>query len=195
MVIPPGYVAFSLPLRHNLLARQAFITGGVKKDTPENDASVLATLIQAQFFSAGSFLSRLDNTVTAGPLRTAVGQDGADPILGVAASTAVGGLVMVSFPPNVAVLVRKTTNLGGRLNRGRFYIPWFVDEAGTDEVGLIDTPNSTAIQSAMNTLRTNLSVANVPMVVLHSTSVATPGLVTALTADRLVATQRRRLGR
>ncbi len=195
MVIPPGYVAWSLPMRHDLVPRPSFITGGVKKETATNDPTVLADLIGAQFYAAGSLVTNLDNTVLLGPMRVSIGQDGGPPIVGEGVNTARGGTSRSTPPPNVAVLVKKRTALGGRTNRGRFYIPWYVNETSIDEAGQLDSGSKAEIQTAMNALRGNLAVAGVPMVVLHSTDPAVPAVVIALTLDPLVATQRRRLGR
>jgi hypothetical protein len=91
--------------------------------------------------------------------------------------------------------VRKSTNLGGRKNRGRWYIPWYCAESDLNELGVMGSGTVAAIQSAMNVLRGGLNASGVPLVVLHQTSLAVPGIVGSLTTDSLVATQRRRLGR
>ncbi len=195
MIIPPGYAAISMPFAHSGLARRAFITFGVKNNTGQTTPQSIANAVFTAAAATTSLLSRIDADVVMGPVIAAVGQDGGAPLSGEGANTQAGGLVGSSVPSNVAVLIKKTSATGGRIGRGRSFLPWAVDEATVDQVGIIAVSQVALIQTAVTNFLNNLSTGNVPMVILHSTALSLPPLVTALTPDRLVATQRRRLGR
>jgi hypothetical protein len=96
--------------------------------------------------------------------------------------------------PNLAYLVRKTTDQGGRAGRGRMYIPGLeetdVDAAGNLVGGIIATGN-TVIGDMINDFSTN----DVPLRLLHNNPALTPGVITGLALQLKCATQRRRLRR
>jgi len=112
----------------------------------------------------------------------------ASPTLGTGAACA---------PNNVATILRKSTALGGRRNRGRMFIPnpieGEVSSAGVYTGGAIISWNSAAgailpggsIHTAFGFLG--------DAVVLHDTGSQTPAVVTNLTCQSRVGTQRRRL--
>lgn len=101
-----------------------------------------------------------------------------------------------SETPNVTWLIKKSTALGGRAGRGRMYWPGVVEEeTGVD--GVIIPSDVTAFQTAADLFFDELAANDVPMVLLHGegSPISEPTLVTALTVDPRVATQRRRLRR
>jgi hypothetical protein len=106
-------------------------------------------------------------------------------------STQVGGQSDPMSPPNVAYLVKKTTNLGGRKNRGRLYLPG-VDELHVDAVGTIDATRRTAIQNAINTWVADCIASDMQPTILHH-SITAPTDVATFVVQPVVATQRRRL--
>lgn len=195
MIIPPGFIGCRLPIRHSTVTRPAMITFGVDNNSGLTDPVLLADAISNCFNGALEMAAVIDNGCTCGPLEVAIGQDGGDPILGVASFSFPGLRAASSVTPNVALLVRKRTALGGRKNRGRFFIPWSVREDQVDEGGIIAAADVTTAQNAVTTTLSTLQTANLPMVILHQADSAVPPLVTSLTVDALVATQRRRLGR
>jgi hypothetical protein len=141
----------------------------------------------------------MDSTVSLTATRVSLGTDGsADLVYVLSASVAGGGGSMVSAPPNCAVLVKKSTDLGGRRGRGRMYIPWCVLGVNISEAGVIAGASVTSIQNAVNAWRTALTTRAVPLVLLHrpgKSALAPPSPVTGLAVDNRVATQRRRVGR
>jgi hypothetical protein len=115
-----------------------------------------------------------------------------------------GTAATTMFPPNVAVLIKKRTALGGRRGRGRMYFPWFLGEGDADERGSISAAVQANLSAACENFRLAIAAASgavpgTPMVLLHSTAPLGPAVaptpVIALVVDPLVATQRRRLGR
>lgn len=195
MIIPPGFVAFRLPIRHSSVTRPAMITGGVDNNSGLTDPNALADAIQNVFTTTGGMQTIIDNACTIGPCEVAVGQDGGDPLIGFASATVAATRSQSSVTPNVSLLVKKRTALGGRKNRGRFFIPWAVREDQVDEGGIISSLDLTTAQNAMNAVLAQSATSNLPFVILHATDPSVPPTVTALVVDALVATQRRRLGR
>lgn len=198
MIIPPGFLSASYELQLAAFSRSAFITMGHENNTGVNDPVELAETLLDAMLTGVTFQDGLDSNVTMRSCTVRLGQDGGDPLVGVGTGSATGGLSSASPPANVAVLVHKRTAAGGRRNRGRLFIPWYVIETNVQEDGTIDSGTVSAINGYMNGWRTNLVTVQLPPVVLHSVgnSVApAPTPITALTVDNLVATQKRRLGR
>lgn len=110
-----------------------------------------------------------------------------------------GTLNRPPMPPNVAFLVRKRSNRGGKRGRGRFFMPpaWLA-EANIDHLGNIDA-NISTIQSYVDEIYDGLNDQGLEPVLLHAPSLVTPGPVpdptpiTALIVQPKVATQRKRL--
>ena len=95
-------------------------------------------------------------------------------------------------PPQVAVLVQKISGLAGRANRGRFYIP-SPREATIDDGGFLDAGTLGTYQSQADSFLNDLSVAAIPMRILHTDPALAPTVVSSLQVEAKVATQRRRL--
>lgn len=198
MIIPPGFAAVALEMRLAGFSRSAFITYGVENEAALTDPVAIAQAQLTALSSGGGFLTQLDNSVTMASATIRLGQDGGEPLVGVATGVLTGALTSNSPSANVALLVHKRTAVGGRRNRGRFFIPWYVSEGDVGEDGVIVGTGVTAKQNAMNSWRIALGAAAFPMVVLHSVGNTAPGVptpVSALQVDPLIATQRRRLGR
>lgn len=196
MPTPSGFGAISVQIVHSGMTRPAYLTFGV--DPASTDPQTVAGLISGGIAAAGSLASALDTECTVSEVRVSLGTDGGEDIVGGLSTAVAGGSGTTSVPPNCAVLVHKRTARGGRRGRGRLFIPWCVGEGSVDEAGIIASAAQTSIQNAMNTWLNNMTTNNVPMVLLHDPGITVPGapnLVTALSVDKLISTQRRRLGR
>src|SRR6185503_11782061 len=200
MATVPGFADVALQLVLSCLNRPAYITFGV--DPADTDPMLIAGAINTAASTAGSLMSIMDSNVTLRSVRVSLGTDGSEDVVGVLTGTTVGGVSKTTLPPNCAMLVHKLTGRGGRRGRGRMFIPWCVDEGVCDEAGIITPAAVTPIQSALTAFRVALNSGGNPMVILHEPSQpgvahpSTPGapnVVTALVADPLISTQRRRL--
>lgn len=198
LVIPVGFAQVTVPLRQANVVRAAVITYGIDIDAWTGSFSDLANWMTLDFdFAWGS---TLDSSVTIGPSTVTIGQDGTDNITVPGDVIATGNSDYTSPPPNVAVLVRKNTLLGGRRNRGRIYIPWAVNRLSIGETGIIDAAAVTDRQTDAGQWMTALDGTHggngpTPMVILHSsgqTTVPPPTDVSGLVVEARVATQRRR---
>jgi hypothetical protein len=122
--------------------------------------------------------------------------------------TVVGARNISSPPPQVCALIRKNTNVGGRKNRGRTYIPGVFSSGEMTDNGNLMSGVKANIQTAASALLANLSALSIDMVVVNKTLVVDPTThkpyVTAIThsvnvtsyvVEASCATQRRRLVR
>lgn len=111
-------------------------------------------------------------------------------------TTSVGGRAANALPQNCAVLIRKLAALGGRRNRGRFYVPG-VDDTDILSNGALDPTRRTAWQTAANNFYLGFDSAldvGLP-VVLHTEAPFDPTDVEQFFVDNTAATQRRRMRR
>lgn len=130
-----------------------------------------------------------------------VGQDGEDPLRQFVprVGAGVGTSTDDKLPQNCAMLVRKNTALGGRRNRGRFFIPGMLTEEGVNNVGIIGSSDRGAYQGGIDSFFAELTTSTpaLPMVILHNTGgvspIIDPTVVVSLTVDSTISTQRRRL--
>lgn len=124
---------------------------------------------------------------------TTIVNDGGIFYLGAAGGSVAGSHVGAAAAPNVALLFKKVTGIGGRKNQGRFFTPpLHFGEDQIDALGTIDGSNVTAVNSTYIQYHTAMETANLMPVVLHSDSTAPTGIA-SFTLQTTVATQRRRL--
>jgi hypothetical protein len=195
-VIPQGYAQISARLGSAGMTRNAYVTYAVS--TSIANADQVAQECYSAMTKAGSFVSKLDATCAFGPVYARLGTASGEALLGVADNTTVGGRSLSSPPPQVAVLAHKRSQRGGRRGRGRMFIPWWIDESSVDESGNILVSEVAVLNAALDVFTGDLTTRNVTMCLLHEPGKSVPGtpnLVTDFYVDRLVATQRRRLGR
>lgn len=103
-----------------------------------------------------------------------------------------GARVGAVMPPNTAVLVRATSGLVGRTNRGRIYLPGMLLDGDIIEGGQIEPDWVVELQEMMVNLGATLETLPASVVILHS-GVGTPTLATGVQVEGIAATQRRRL--
>lgn len=202
MATPAGFADCSYEIKHSLVSRSAFLTFGC--DPTATDPTSVATGLAAAFASPGSLFSIIDLNVTLVRTRVSLGTDGGEDLVGVASNQVACTKSIASTPPNVAALVHKTTARGGRRGRGRMYIPWSLAGGTLAESGALAAGDVTAINAGVTAWLTAVSSTVGPVVLLHRpsgpevsppTTPGPPNVVTNMSVDPLVGTQRRRIGR
>lgn len=187
MIIPLGYSQVTHFFGGTALPEGAAITYGIDHAPafePELVAAEVHDIFGTEVVPGISSNARLERTlVKFGPASTGASGEYAENIAGTGNSA--------TAPPNVAMLVRKKTLLGGRTGRGRFYLPG-VPEESVQPSGVIDSSTVSAFQLRMTNFLAALETYGAPMVLLHNAS-SDPTVVTNLVVDTKVATQRRRL--
>jgi hypothetical protein len=204
--IDAGLILITQPLRHALVGRDALVTCAAL-DTASSGAQDLADDWQANWNT--QVAPALDNNVTSLPPTIRLGDGSNVPLMAIGSGAAVAGTFSAAdLPPQVAVLVKKNTGLGGKKNRGRMYIPWQVPGSVVGEDGTILAANVTAIQVNFGGLLAGMAADDMPMHIANKHLVITPpeskphvdaihtgALVTSLHVENVIATQRRRLPR
>lgn len=124
------------------------------------------------------------------------GQDGQFDLRIDSTNTPQVGDAGTAVPQNTAFLFKKNTGLGGRRNRGRFYVPG-VPEGSVDEVGRLSSGALSAAAGIADDIYTTLiGLSTVDSLQLfHNSAPFDPTFLESLTVDNRVATQRRRLRR
>lgn len=189
-------------------ARSALITYSCNSTTdpdltPQNIVDLahnaLAGSLDDQLDSTSEFL-KTDVTVGNGTRQSGVAESSVGPVI--------GENVVSSPSAQVAVLVKLTTNLAGKRNRGRIYIPWFLDKSHILPDGVISDVTVAAIQVSVSAWAVNLANVGLPLCIANRHLVVTPPQVkphvdtitlgpgvTGIHVENVVATQRRRVGR
>ena len=199
--LPAGYAMSTLTFRGAAVPLGAAVVLGHQltgtSQTAAGVAGVVAGAWTAGLFSSGGPYppSLILDTVLVkfGPLATG-------PSAVAAVGTAAGSGGGEAYNPGTAILVSKFTALGGRRGRGRMYLPPLT-ESGITEGGKLLAAQVTNLQGYANSFLASLNTGNVPMVLLHrydpdaGESPVAPTLVTGLTVQATLATQRGRLRR
>jgi hypothetical protein len=196
MPTAPGFADITVGLRHAMMSRHAAVTFGVQPSA--TDPITVCNNVASAVLGATGLEAMMDNDVTITTIRASLGTDGSEDIVGETSHNTICDGVFAAPPANVAVLLHKRSTRGGRRGRGRMFIPWAMSEGDVDEVGNIATARVTALQTLATSFLNALTTYGVPMVILHNagkTVMGAPNTVTSLTVDRLIGTQRRRLGR
>lgn len=201
VIIPPGYLQARYILRLAGDPEDMITTLGhrTRPDTTPNEQAEnlfdIASAASCPFQAANMY----PNWSFIG-VDVYIGQDGGPEVIGSHRETITGSRAAADqLPNNCALLVQKRTELAGRRNRGRFFIPpAFLGEAGVNNNGVIATPTLAGYQTNFNAwmaaLLTIEGDAYEP-VILHSESPSTPTPVTSFVVQPVIATRRRRLRR
>lgn len=211
MTIPIGFAH----VRVNYQANTSYPFGaqwtfGVELNNPalltaEEVAESVHDIIQATSIEAAMTDTTNIQSVSVkfGPDETGESGEFVENILGTAA--------VQTVPPNVALLVRKLSGLGGRRGRGRMYVPG-LGESSVDTGGTIVGGTVSGWQTIFDAIFNGLESQDTPMVLLHDPpghwilnsngqprfvadvgeDAPAPTTVTSLVVESRVASQRRR---
>ena len=196
-----------LPLQRSDMSRAAELTfalnvAGVPSAAVAQDAV-------DDFYDAwqSAYAPSIDTQVTILPASIKLGDGSTTPFEAVSASAVVnGGDASLKMPPNVALLIRKNSGLGGRRNHGRTYVPFILQQAGVLENGNLGPGIVAGFDLVNAAFLSQLVTDGNPMVIAHKTfnvplpphfvtALHTGPLVTSYKTESLIGTQRRRLGR
>jgi hypothetical protein len=180
------------------------LLAGPTSGTPTPDQVATAIAVRADAAAAQLFTARLGvgwaytgTRVTYKLLATEYGAE-------INRSPIILGTIAAPSPPQVALVVRKTSGLVGRRFKGRFYVPGVLFDSTVDDAGLVTSTAVGLFQTAFTAFQTTLALAasateaSLALAVVHSppkSGAATPlpNRVQALSVQALTATQRRRI--
>jgi hypothetical protein len=199
LIIPPGYLHAVYQLTCTGDAEVMVTTCGHELDTASgaNNDDAPDDLMTA---FGDTIMTQVSADYTLIGVTCYIGNDGPVIVAESSGASVPGGTSQNAAPPNVAVLMRKRTDLAGRRGRGRFYVPGVLNDVYASN-GLLTTGEQTSWQSAANSFYADLttSVGNrfYPPVVLHRSEgegeEPPPTPVTVFTIEQRLATQRGRL--
>lgn len=193
--IPEGYGEVVVTYTQQGSTRPAQWTLGVKPGLTE-DLATYGTDLAARYQLSDGPLdpTEFDSRLTAVNLRFTYQSD-TGPVVYDTPLNILGSRTGDAQPPNVAVLIRRTTDRGGRRGRGRLYLPSaYINEVDVLEGGILAGARRTSLQDVANSIRTRAeTAAGTVAVLLHNDNVVPPDELTALTVQPMVATMRRRL--
>jgi hypothetical protein len=194
--IPAGFAQVAIVLRMPGDQDPWNVTWGISV-SPTADKDAVAAKMGAAW--ASSFLPFMSDDVDMINVKVAFGTGVEGESLLVESPTLdSGGSGGAYLPQNCALLVKKATSRGGRHGKGRFFVPAFLPEGQVDNVGNISDGVLANGVTASSALRTALAddagpADETPMFLLHNEDGGDPNEVTALSIDRVISTQRRRL--
>lgn len=200
VVIPPGYASAAIEMRADGDPGPWYITFGVDLSEAGGDYdAVLNTIAHAWENTFGENLT--NQAVTSAYILT-IGQDAADNLIVRRDVNVRSQSDTPKLPQNCALLVAKNTELGGRKNRGRFFLPGVLNEGAVNNIGVIDPGVVSAFQIQATQMKNDMLLGGTPdgvkcpMVILHNAGAGTtppPTPVVSLSVSSVIATQRRRL--
>lgn len=193
--VPVGYGQLTALI--SLAGDQEIMSTGIGLRFDDADA-VDQTLVNAYSTTFSVFLKgAMANVYSYEGLNLFIGTTLGDRSFDSSTGAGVGTAGVAPLPQNTSALVRKSSGFAGRKNRGRMFIPG-IREANVGDNGELSgaeiTRLQTLVDSFMSTMLAQASILD--LVILHSFGDATePTVITAMTVDGIVATQRRRLRR
>ncbi len=191
MIIPVYFAQCNLKFSGAAVPTGAEVTFGLGGTGASGFPTDIAQTVLTALLDS-TVLTNLDSNVLLEEIAIKKGPN-VDGAFGAISTNNSGSVTGTGQSPNTAFLITKNTSTGGRKGRGRFYWPGVASNQIT-ESGIINGSTHTAIQSDFSSFLGKLTAADVPMVLLH-TDLTAPNVVTSLTLQARVATQRRRLRR
>lgn len=189
MVIPEGYAQVNFRFGGNAVPNGAEVTLGVQIADPPKSAGVIATAATTHWVD--NILPNQTDDIELASVLVKLGPNDTGPFAEVFSGED-GGSASTTWTPQVALLVKKETALGGRKNRGRFYVPGY-PESAVESDGFVSPGTVTGYQANFDAFLADMIAAGFPPVVLHGDGVGgLPTAITALRVDGRVGTQRRR---
>jgi len=195
------------PLTRSDQSRAAEITFAVDVIAGASAANAQDAIDDFQANFVAQYTSSLDTAVSIGKPTIKLGDGTSVPYEAVASGAVTAGSdATTKMPPNVALLIKKTTGFGGRFNHGRTYFPFLlqdimVNENGTLAAGVQASQDAVAAAflAQLVTDGTPMVIAqkvfNTPLAPHYVTHINMGQPVTGYATEPLIATQRRRLGR
>lgn len=190
MRIPVGYAQCNMKYTGVAAPLGAEVTLGLKLPISDPDPEEIGEAVRLAWVE--NILPGQVNDITLSSILVKKGPNEDGPFAEVT-SGALGDSSSPGWTPQVSILVRKNTALGGRRNRGRMFIPGYPENVAAENGG-VDTGAQSAINAQFEQLRDDLVTVELLPVVLHGDQIlTTPTLITSFSVAPVVATQRRRL--
>ena len=191
MVIPSGFAQANFVYSGPAVPTGAEWTLGIDVTAFAGNPTALATSLLAAYGSTNLEALHVANAVLV-TVKVKFGPDDLGPSGEVLASLA-GTRAGSSTGPQIACLVQKVTDIGGKPGRGRLYFPALA-EGDVGEDGTLGVSYKTAATTNWNTFHAKLMTDDTPPMLLHGAGspVSAPTFIEEFVVSDQVATQRRR---
>lgn len=157
------------------------------------DADANAALVASNAWgNAGSLLTMMADTVSLVRVKTYLNPGTGVLEIGEWNGSLGGAQTGEAVPPQVAVLIQKQSGLAGRRNRGRMYVPG-AEQGVVGADGIINTAALGNWQSAATAFWQHCVDNDIDLAIFHESPPDTATVVTGLSVQAVVATQRRRV--
>ena len=191
MHIPNGYAQVNLTWTGQSLTYPAQVTFGVRV-LEEDDPAALAVAIKGAVEDLVPYYGLSTSRILT-MIRVKYGPNDTGPFHEL--PTNIPGLnTDPPSAPNLSILVKKQTPVGGHSGTGRFYLPG-IAEKEIDERGFISAAGVSDIQAKCTQFLASLEDQGTEMVILHAEEGKLPYKVVSLAVSNQSATQRRRMRR
>jgi hypothetical protein len=192
VIIPPGYA--NIQFRMSATNGSASGHKGLTAIGVAIEAADPVQLMEDAKDAYESFLSPYTGNLWEGDsIVLQVGTSG-DPVTYEAGAWEGGSAGGEQLPPNCALLIKKLSGEGGRAHRGRMFIPSPAED-GVGNDGNLSPTQFASFTGDVNDFLAAIQAADgvTDAVIFHTTDDESPTVITSLVAQRMIATQRRRL--
>lgn len=192
MIIPTGYAQANLLFTGLAAPRGAQIELGVALDVGMSNPLAIGAAIYDAW--EANLLPLQSTSITLSGCRVKVGPNASGPDGTYVESDAGGNTSSPAMPPQVALLAKKNTDLGGRAHKGRMFIPGAIENAA-DASGAVSDATIAAYNTALAAFLVAVAASPSPtgLVLLHTDPLVAPTPIVSITLTALVASQRRRV--
>lgn len=190
MIIPANYAQANFQMTGTACPTGAECTLGLDMTVNTGDPVTIAQFLYEQWVA--DICAIQSQEVTLANVHVKFGPEATGPAADFGGSST-GENTASGCQPQVAMLVQKLTNQGGRAGRGRLFMPGLV-EADVNQSGLIDSGVLATAIGAWEAFRAALDAIDIGPVVFHGAGspLTTPTFIDTLLPVAQVATQRQR---
>jgi hypothetical protein len=188
VIIPVGFAQVNMKVNLGTSGRGAEWTFGLD-DSLGSPPITIANAVLTSWTTNVKGLFCNDISLTSILVKNGPNATGPSAELGVGVAYSGVGLTL---PGNVAVLIRKHTGSGGRKGRGRLYHPGVFTGLLNADADTIAPASVTALANGFQAFFDDLQTAGYTPVLLHGDA-TTPTVITSVSCESVVATQRRRI--
>jgi hypothetical protein len=189
LIIPDDFAQVNLIFDGTGLPRTAEVVFGVDRSADLNTPLAIAGIVRDVY--ADTVKAHCSDQVRLAAIRVKNGPNDSGPMAELTTSE-IGAADLGACFPNVAALMTKHTDFGGRKGRGRSYWPT-LGETVVESGGFLSDAAVTNIGTDLTDFLAGLTTGGIPMVLLHGDALTVPYPVLSVQLQQRTATQRRRL--
>jgi hypothetical protein len=189
VIIPANYAQVNLKMTGPAVPTGAQVTFGLDRVGYSGTPAEAAEVVRLQLI-ANTCFTQVDSNVLLSSILVKYGPNETGAAAEIATGI-VGGQSGTAQVPQCAYLLNKNTTAGGRKGRGRFFLPGVPDTAIVEGGTLVSSVAGQMTASWQGFVE-DMSAASLPLALLHSQLGDVPNVITSISCQSRVGTQRRR---